>query len=62
MQPILILIAAPLLAELADLSAAEPAFAGIFTDHVGLQRDAATPVWTSSDPTEKVTLRLLPSG
>lgn len=50
------LAATLLLAPLAELSAANLTFAGVFTDHAVLQRDAVLQVWGSADPNEQLTI------
>jgi sialate O-acetylesterase len=55
-QPNVIWLTALLLWPLSALSAADLTFAGVFTDHAVLQRDAAIQVWGSADPNEQLTI------
>ena len=56
MKHILTLLTVLLLAPLEALHANELKLAGVFSDHMVLQRERAVPVWGSADPGEKVTV------
>jgi sialate O-acetylesterase len=55
-KKLIAILATLLLCPISSLSAADLAFAGIFTDHAVLQRDVASHVWGWGDPNEKVTV------